>query len=137
MAINSYGTVFRFTPAGGQQVVVGSLASIGEITSDSEEIDVTALDSPGGYREYVQGYRDAGVVSVEGYHTAGDVGQAALRGAYATGKAGDAVVEFPDGSAASFKAYVKSYALGAAKVDGAVGFSAALRITGGVTFSEG
>lgn len=137
MAVNSYGTIFRFAPEGGQQVVVGSLASIGEITSDSEEIDVTALDSAGGYREYVQGYRDAGVVSIEGFHTSGDAGQAAIRAAYASGKAGNVVIAFPDGAEASFRAYVKSYSIGAAKVDGAVGFSAALRITGGVTFNEG
>ena len=137
MAVNSYGTVFRFTPADGEQTVVGSLAAIGEITSDSEEIDVTTLDSEDGYREYVQGYKDAGVVSVEGYHTSGDAGQAALRKAYADGRAGTAEIVFPDGAAAKFKAYVKSYTIGAAKVDGAVGFSAALPITGGVEFTEG
>lgn len=137
MAVNSYGTAFAFTPAGGQKAVVGSLVSIGEVTSDSGEIDVTTLDSADGYREYVQGYRDAGVVTLEGYHAAGDAGQAALRAAYASGRAGEAVITFPDGASASFSAYVKSYTLGAAKVDGAVGFSAALRITGGVEFSEG
>ena len=136
MAVNSYGTQFRFTPQGGSEAIVGSLAAIGEITSDSEEIDVTTLDSQGGYREYVQGYRDAGVVTLEGYHTNGDAGQAAIRAAYASGKAGEASIVFPDGSKANFEAFVKSYTIGAAKVDGAVGFSAALRITGGVEFAE-
>lgn len=137
MAVNSYGTVIRFMPSGGDDVLVGSLASIGEITCDSEEIDVTTLDSANGYREYIQGYRDAGVISLEGYHDNGDVGQAVLREAYQTGQPGDVKVVFPDGSGAGFRAYVKSYTLGAAKVDGAVGFSAALRITGTVDFDEG
>lgn len=137
MAVNSYGTVFRFMPSGGEDVVVGSLASIGELTCDSEEIDVTTLDSADGYREYIQGYRDAGVISLEGYHANDDAGQAVLREAFETGKTGDAKVIFPDGSSVGFKAYVKSYTLGAAKVDGAVGFGAVLRITGGVMFDEG
>lgn len=137
MAVNSFGTVFRFTAEGGQQVNVGSLVSIGEIACDSEEIDVTTLDSEGGYREYIQGYRDAGVVKIEGFHDAGDAGQAAMRAAFDSGKNGDAVIAFPDGAEARFKCFVKSYSLGSAKVDGAVGFSAALRISGGVEFDEG
>lgn len=137
MAINSFGTVFYFTPEGGVKTAVGSVAAIGEIACDSEEIDVTTLDSEGGFREYIQGYRDAGVVKIEGYHDAGDAGQAAVREAYGTGKAGDVVVAFPDGSEARFSGYVKGYTLGAAKVDGAVGFSAAIRISGAVEFAEG
>ena len=42
-------------------------------------------------------------------------------------------VTFPDSTAVSFTAFVKSYGLGAAQVDGAVGFSAVLRLVGGVT----
>lgn len=114
-------------------MAVGRLSSIGELTPDSEEIDVTTLDSEGGYREYVQGYRDAGELAIEGYHASADAGQAAMRAAYAAGGAGLAEIVFHDGSGASFRAYVKSYTLGAAKVDGAVGFGARLRITGPVT----
>ena len=60
MAIRAQGTTLKFTPKGKTQVTVGMLRSVGEIASDSEEIDVTTLDSTGGYREYVQGLRDAG-----------------------------------------------------------------------------
>ena len=50
--------------------------------------------------------------------------------------AGAVEVGFPDGSKATFNAFVKGYTLGAAEVDGAVGFGAVLRITGGVTIAE-
>jgi predicted phosphoribosyltransferase len=50
--------------------------------------------------------------------------------------AGAAEVVFPDGSCATFSAMVKGYTVGAAEVDGAVGFGAVLRVTGGVTVSE-
>lgn len=137
MAISAYGTTFKFTPSGGSQTVVGKLKSIGKIAPDSENIDVTTLDSPGGYRQYVQGYRDAGSISIEGFHTKGDAGQSALIEAYESGKLGAAVIEFPDGSKAEFSAFVKGYNLGAAEVDGAVGFGAQLKISGGVNYEGG
>lgn len=135
MAVSANGTTLKFTPKGGAQTTVGRLTAIGEVKPDSEEIDVTTLDSAGGYREYVQGYRDAGELTVEGFHHKNDAGQAAIRTAYNAGSAGGVEITFPDGAQAAFSAYVKSYALGAAKVDGAVGFSATFRITGAVTYS--
>ena len=135
MAIRAQGTTLKFTPKGKTQVTVGMLRSVGEIAPDSEEIDVTTLDSTGGYREYVQGLRDAGEVELTGFHGS-DAGQKALREAYASGDAGAVEVGFPDGSKAPFNAFGKGYTLGAAEVDGAVGFGAVLRITGGVTIAE-
>lgn len=128
MATKAQGTVFRFN-----KTVVGKLSSVGEIAPEAEELDVTTLDSAGGYREFLQGYRDSGSVEITGFHEKGDGGQAALRAAFDSGSAGDAVVEFPDGTVVSFRAFVKGYTLGAAEVDGAVGFGAELRITGAVT----
>lgn len=48
-----------------------------------------------------------------------------------------ASIAFADGTEVSFSAFVKSHVIGAAEVDGAVGFGATLRITGGVTVSTG
>lgn len=135
MAVTAQGTTLKFTPQGGEQVTVGKVISIGEIGGDSQEIDVTTLDSQGGYREYAQGYKDAGSLAVQGYHDKSDAGQAALQGAFDTGKAGAVEIAFSDGAKATFSAYVKRYALGAAKVDGAVGFSVTLRITGKVSYT--
>lgn len=134
MAVQAMGTVFQFTPQGGQATTVGKLTSVGKIAPDSKEIDVTTLDSQG-YREYMQGFRDSGEVEISGFHTKSDLGQQALRAAYESGKPGAAKVTFSDGTTASFTAFVKSYALGAAEVDGAVGFGATLRISGGVTIA--
>ena len=125
MAIRAQGTTLKFTPKGKTQVTVGMLRSVGEIAPDSTD----------GYREYVQGLRDAGEVELTGFHGS-DAGQKALREAYASGDAGAVEVGFPDGSKATFNAFVKGYTLGAAEVDGAVGFGAVLRITGGVTIAE-
>lgn len=128
MATRAQGTVFRFN-----DTVVGKLSGVGEIAPSAEEIDVTALDSAGGYREFLQGYRDSGTVEISGFHEKGDAGQAVLRAAFESGEAGSAQVEFPDGTVVTFRAFVKSCTLGAAEVDGAVGFGAVLRITGAVS----
>lgn len=133
MATQSQGTILKFTPQGGEAATVGRLTSVGEISPDSEELDVTTLDSPGGYREYIQGFRDAGEVELTGFHDKSDAGQSALRAAYASGTPGAVEIAFPDGSKAAFSAYVKGHTLGAAEVDGAVGFGAVLRVTGPVT----
>ena len=136
MAIRGSGTTVEFTPAGGEKVVVGRLSKVGEIAPQAEEIDVTTLDSEGGYREYIQGRRDAGTIELSGYLDSGNAGQAALRTAFDDGKAGAFAILFADGSKATFSAFVKRYAIGAAQVDGAVEFSATLRISGAVAFVQ-
>ena len=112
---------------------IGGLTSVGEVTPDSEELDATTLDSTGGYREYLQGFKDSGECSLTGYLVAGDHGQVALRAGYASGDVGTVLITYPDGTTVGFNAYVKSYTMGAADVDGIVGFAASLRISGGVT----
>ena len=131
MATGAMGTILKYNNA-----VVGKLTGVGEIAPESEELDVTTLDSAGGYREFIQGYRDSGTVELTGFHEKGNAGQAALRAAYDSGAAGSVEVSFPDGTVVSFRAFVKGYTLGAAEVDGAVGFGAVLRVTGAVTVKE-
>lgn len=133
MATKAHGTIFKFTPQSGEQVTVGKLTSVGEIAPEAEELDVTTLDSEGGYREYLQGFKDAGELEISGYHHKNDAGQTALRAAFDTGAPGKAEIAFPDGTKASFSAYVKSHSIGSAEVDGAIGFGATLRLTGPVT----
>lgn len=135
-ATRAQGTTLKFTPKGSAQVCVGRLTSVGEIESDSEALDVTTLESEGGYREYIQGFRDAGEVELNGYYDAGDAGQAALRTAYDSGAIGAFEVCFPDGSKAAFSGFVKGYTVGSAEVDGAIGFGAKLRVSGAVTLTE-
>lgn len=133
MATKSLGTTFFFTPQDGAAVSVGMLSSVGEITCDSEMIDITTLDAADGCRHYIQGAKDAGEIRLTGYHRKNDEGQQALRSAYASGETGTARIAFPDGAAVSFPALVKSHTLGASQVDGAIGFSCVLRVNGAVT----
>lgn len=112
---------------------IASLTSIGEVSVVADELDATTLDSSGGYREFIQGFRDGGEVSLTGYLNKGDAGQIALRSNFATGTPTATVITFPDSSTVSFNSFVKGFSVGAAEVDGIVGFSASLRVTGAVT----
>ena len=113
---------------------IGALTSIGEITPDSEELDATTLDSQGGYREFLQGFKDSGEVTLSGYYDKADTGQQALITGYGTGTVSAVAIAFPNSAGgATFNAYVKSFTLGSADVDGIVGFGATLRISGAVT----
>lgn len=113
---------------------IGALTSIGEITPDSEELDATTLDSTGGYREFLQGFKDSGELTLSGYYDKADLGQQALITGYGTGDVDAVAITFPNSAGgATFNAYVKSFTLGAADVDGIVGFGATLRISGAVT----
>ena len=133
--MHAQGTKLSYT-IGETKHTIANISSIGEIAQTSEEVDVTTLDSEGGYREYMQGMRDSGEVELTGYHDAGDAGQKALRSAYADGKIGTFQVDFPDGSRVEFSGFVKGHTIGAAEVDGAVGFGAVVRISGAVTVTE-
>jgi len=135
-ATRAQGTTLKYKAADGEQITVGKLTSVGEISPEAEEVDVTTLDSTGGYREYIQGFRDSGEIEVTGYHDAGDAGQKALRAAFDSGEAGAFEVSFPDGTRVGFSGFVKSNSIGSAEVDGAIGFGAVLRVSGPVTVTE-
>lgn len=131
--MRALGTTLSYLPtynSGAAVTSVGSLTSVGEITPDSEELDATTLDSPDGYREFLQGFKDSGELSLTGYHNTDAPGQATMRSLYETGALGYFWVTFPDGTTVAFSAYVKSHTTGAADVDGIVGFGCSLRISG-------
>lgn len=136
MAVNSIGTYLMFTPTGGTAVRIGSVSSIGKAVSEAEELDVTTLDSTGGIRRKIAGFIDPGSIDIEGFMDPSDGGQTALRTAHNSGAAGSFAITFPDGSGASFPAFVQKLWFGGAGVNSAIGFGVTLRRTGVTTFTQ-
>lgn len=132
--MRALGTSITYAPAynslDANTEVIGSLTSVGEISPDSEELDATCLDSSGGYREFLQGFKDSGELTLAGYLDSGKPGQAQMVTLYGSGALGYFWVTFPDQATVAFYAYVKSFTVGAADVDGIVGFGATLRVSG-------
>jgi predicted secreted protein len=132
--LKAMGTSIKYAPAYNSAdnlvKIIGALTSIGEIAPTSDEVDSTTLDSPNGYREFLQGMKDSGELPLSGYHDAENEGQNTMRTLFASGASGYFWVTFPDQTTVAFTAYVKGYSDGAADVDGIVGFGCTLRISG-------
>ena len=132
--MRALGTSITYAPAYNSAEVdtkvIGSLTSVGEISPDSEELDATCLDSAGGYREFLQGFKDSGELTLSGYLDPDKPGQKQMMTLYGTGALGYFWVTFPDQATVAFNAYVKSFTVGSAEVDGIVGFGTTLRVSG-------
>lgn len=115
-----------------ETVLIGALRSISEIRAESEMVDVTALDAPGGYRTYAPGLKSLGEVTLDGFHQQNQAGQQKLRTLFDSGEAAAFTVTFPDGLELGFQAYVKSYGFSNVDVEGVVHFTAVLRLSGAV-----
>lgn len=118
-----------------EDLTIGHLTSIGEIGIESEEIDVTDLDSTGDFKEYIAGTKDAGEVSI-----AGNIHDEAViekMMALANSRSiEDWAVEYPSGAAWSFKGFVKSFKDGEKTPDAIATFSATIRISGAPTYTK-
>lgn len=115
--------------------VIGSLTSIGEITIEADEIDVTTLDSTGA--EYIQGNVSAGEVAISGYVKTRD-DESTINDMLTLVASGDIKaweVEFPSGAKWNFNAFVKSFGTTEETVDGLIGFTGSLRVSGLPTYT--
>ncbi len=120
-------------------VEVAKLSSIGGIELSADSIDVTALDSEGGYREYIAGFKDAGEVALEGYLLPKKgKGQAELYELFESGDVEDFSIIFPQDTGASweFKGVVIGFGTSASLED-PLSFSATIKVSGKPTFITG
>lgn len=115
-----------------EQTLIGALRSVSEIRAESEKVDVTALDAPGGFRTYAQGLKSMGEVTLEGFHDNAQPGQQKLRTLFDSGEQALFTITFPDGLQVAFSAFVKSYGFSNVDVEGVVHFTAVLCLSGPV-----
>lgn len=113
-------------------VTIGNLTSIGGIEITADNMDVTTLDSEGGYREFIGTFKDGGEVPIEGYFDSEDDGQMALQGSLDAGTAEDYKITFPTTPAAewAFKGVVTGFKVGDIELDGAINFGATIKVSG-------
>lgn len=95
MATRGLGTVLKMGKDTAAKKVAG-LTEIGGIELSAETIDVTTLDSDGGYKEFIGGFKDGGEVSLSGYFDpAVGQGQKELYDVFESGDVQDFTIEFP------------------------------------------
>ncbi len=132
----SMGTTLTLTGVGSEaDLVLSNLTSIGELSSEAEEVDVTTLDSPGGNMEFVQGSKDNGSVEVEANNVYN--GQAEIIDSlFAAGTTREWTVTYNSGATLVFNAYLSARAFGEATTDGLDKVNFTLRVTGQPTYTE-
>ena len=112
---------------------IAELTSIGGLSLSADTIDVTNLASQDGYREFIQGLKDGGEVSVEGFFNPDDVnGQIALYNSFDAGTMLAYSMIFPPSLNSvewDFNAIVTAIETEAALED-AVPFKATLKVSG-------
>ena len=115
---------------------VGSLKSISGIEISADTLDVSDLGNSTGYREFLQGFKDAGEVALSGFYDGDDVGQAEVFTIIESGEVVDCSIVFPTaiGKTWSFKAVVTKFAT-SADLDDAVTFEASLKVSGKPTLA--
>lgn len=138
MKIRALGTKFNIgkgpTPA---PVPVGNLSSIGGLELSADTIDVTTLDSTGGYREFIAGFKDAGEVALEGiFDATTGKGQKELYDLFESGASSDFQIVFPTESKATwdFAGVVVGFST-SADLEDPLAFSATIKVSGAPTLT--
>jgi predicted secreted protein len=137
-AVRAYGTLLQI----GDGEVTETFATIAELTDisgpslEADELDVTSHDSPSGYREFIQGLKDAGEVSIEGNFLPTNTTQNDVLSDYQSGVVRNFQLVFPDTATTTweFSAIVTAFEP-TAPVEDVLTFSATLKITGEPTLS--
>lgn len=126
MAQRSVGTKLMFGAN-----AVAELSSIGGLELSAETIDTTSLDSDGGYRTFIGGFKDGGEVSISGFFAPEDPGQAAVYAAFNSGATTACKIVFPAelGYEWDFDAVITAFST-SAELEEAVSFEATLKVSG-------
>ncbi len=125
-AVHAYGTTLGLQ--GGD--IICELTNIEGPGETAEEIDVTSHCSTGARREYKPGLIEPGEYSIEGFVYPGDPGQQALHASFNARAVETYVATYPNAFEVVFDAYVSARPTFSAPVDGVLGLSAGLKVTG-------
>lgn len=111
---------------------IGGLTSISGIEITAETIDTTTLDSDGGYRESIAGFKDGGEVAIEGYFDEAITSQTAMQTSLDAGLAESYTIEFPTTPKATwaFDGVVTGFKVGDVDLDGLINFGATIKVSG-------
>lgn len=136
-AQKTMGTTIVKTASGveAEDLTISDVSVLGEYGVESEEIDVTTLDSSNGFRETIGGILDAGEITFEGFVKTAD-NFSTLNDLAEAQTVEEWTITYPDGATAVFDGWVKSFKDTGAEVNGVRGFNGTIRISGGVTFTE-
>ena len=120
--------------------VLEHLTSIGEQSTEAEEIDVTTLDSPNGAKEYIQGAKDPGTVEVTA-NNCFDGQVAIIKSLFDSGVVRNWKETYPTTASGTtgmltYSGYVSAFTYGEATTDGLATITFTIRLSGQPTYTE-
>lgn len=130
------GTTLTMKKAGSEtaDTVIAHLTSIGEVTGEREEIDVTTLDSPNGAKEFISGVVDFGSFDVAGNVIDG-VQVSTLYDVFNGQQNRNFEIQTPSGTVLALNGYFSSFGFGEKTTDGLDTFKATIRVSGAPTYT--
>ena len=117
---------------------VAEVKNIGGPDEKADEIDVTHLRSPGGYREFIQSFKDGGELPLTMNFLPSDNTQdssSGLRADFQSGAIKNRRIFYPDGTTCTFASWVKGIGTGA-QVGNALELNVTLRLVGPTVWEE-
>ena len=133
MPLHGFGTSFVWDGA-----TVATLTNIGGVNVTADVVDVSSHQSANAYKEFIAGMLDGGEIPLEGFYDFSDTtGQQAMLTDMEARTSKTASIAFPSasGSAFSFSAIMTSWKVGDLVIDGAIPFTATVKITGQPSFT--
>ncbi len=134
MSARAMGTSLTLKKSGDeiQDTVIASLLSIGGVSVEVEERDITTLDSPDGADEFEAGKTTPGELQISGLikKTTDEQNIAKFYALLWAKETRAWEVGYPSGAKWEFNAFVKSFEMGEATVDGNVEFTSTLKLSG-------
>lgn len=141
----AFGTVLEFSrDAGTTWKTVAGLTNVETPDGTTDEIDGTAHDSPGGYREFVAGLKDPGSAPIEGFYDPQDAshrgGADGLPGLWASGervlwRIRHTAMGSGSNDGITFNGYVSAFQA-TFPANGLMGFTGSIRASGATQFPD-
>ncbi len=131
-------TSLKLVKAGSEaaDTVIAHITSIGEQSSEAEEIDVTCLDSPNRSKEFIQGAKDHGSIEVT-VNNCFDGQIEILQALFASGETRTWTETYPDNAGTTtYTGYVSAFTVGEATTDGLLTATFTIRLTAQPVYAE-
>lgn len=116
------------------EVRIADLTSIGEFGIESEEIQVTTLDSPDGFKEFIAGLKDGGEVAISGI-VKSETNMENLLDLANAQTVSNWEVRFTSGSVWAISGFVKMFKEGESTIEGVRNFTMSIRISSSLVYT--
>ncbi len=134
----SMATALKLVKAGSEatDTTLAHVTSIGEQTSEAEEIDVTTLDSPNRSKEFMPGAKDHGSIEVA-FNNCFDGEVEKIRALFASGEIRTWEELYPDDAGkTTYTGYVAAVSKGEVAPDGLLTYTFTIRLTAEPVYTE-